>query len=37
VPVDADDDRRWGKAYAGVLAWLAITIAALTLLSQAHW
>lgn len=31
------EDEKWGKAYALVLAWLAITVAALTLLSQVTW
>jgi hypothetical protein len=28
------DSRRWRKAYAGVLLWLAVQIAALSLLSR---
>ncbi len=34
--MDADgDDTRWGRAYVAVLACLAVTVIALTILSQA--
>ncbi len=32
-----ENDERWGGWYALVLGWLAITIVALTLLSQVQW
>jgi hypothetical protein len=32
--MDTDDDRRWRKAYAVVLIWLVVQIAALSLLSR---
>ena len=31
------EDEKWGKAYAVVLAWLLVTVAALTLLSRVSW
>ncbi len=34
---DAAEDRRWRKAYAVVLAALAVTVALLTALSKASW
>jgi hypothetical protein len=31
------DERKWGKAYAVVLAALVLTVVALTILSRASW